>query len=200
MYAIVVGPQSLCPVESQTYHADITPGTVAGTPPFTTTWAYATTPNGTFTSLTGTGNSVSVSTGLGTPGGRIYLRVLVTGSDGISYTETIVISILPNSCSLQGEGEDREDGAKDSPLQNNSIILSPNPATNVLSIISQLNDNLIHQVEIFNSLGQRVQASTHQSKGVLQVQMNLSDLKSGAYFVRSKTFQGIFQNKFIIQH
>lgn len=198
MYAIIVGPRSLCPVESRIYQADITPGATRGMPPFTTTWAYSTTPNGAFTPLIGTGNSVSVSTSLGSPGGRIYLRVLVTGSDGFSYTETFVIEILPNSCSVQGEGEDRE--MPNAALQPSPLILLPNPVQDILSIISQQNDRLIHQVEIFNTLGQRIEASPYQPHGVSQIQMNLSNLATGVYFTRSRTSQGILQNTFTLQH
>jgi len=108
------------------------------------------------------------------------------------------IAILSTYCSLQGGGEDRGGERAIAPI--NALILLPNPAQDVLSIISQQDDLSIHQVDIFNVFGQRVEATTYQSQGVGQIQVNLSSLGQAVYFARSKTSQGILQNTFILQH
>lgn len=58
----------------------------------------------------------------------------------------------------------------------------PNPVNDVLNIES---NTLIQSVELFNMLGQMVK-TIHYNNGLNEVNLDMSDITSGSYFVQVK--------------
>lgn len=127
MYVQIAGKRTLCTPETQSYQALITAGKNYGKAPFTVVWTYSTTPSGAQTSLPNipVTNMVSVSTALGSPGGSIYLKVVVTGGDGYTYTETRQIFIQAGYCGFQGLDDRNADSDRIQRLQINLATLAP---------------------------------------------------------------------------
>lgn len=73
----------------------------------------------------------------------------------------------------------------------NYLTLYPNPVQNELNIKIK-NDISIHSISIYNALGQLIFASTYPSESI-----NVSNLKTGNYFLKVFTDKGISNSKFI---
>ena len=62
-----------------------------------------------------------------------------------------------------------------------SVVASPNPATDALSISFNTTENATTKVAIMNMLGQEVLSA---KPNTVNTEMNMSDLQSGTYFVK----------------
>lgn len=78
---------------------------------------------------------------------------------------------------------------------NNQVLVYPNPAHNVLTIDSQ--NNNIENCIITNALGQTVYNSANEINGNHKIQLNISNLSVGVYFVKVRTSNGSYIVKFI---
>lgn len=114
---------------------------------------------------------------------------VVPGRNGTTWTATNDAWRFTPTCNVcSGIGINEITGNK------NTISLSPNPATNQLSI-----DNgklKINCIEIFNTLGEKVYSNAETSHSTAET-INVSPLSSGIYFVRVKTVSGISVAKFV---
>ena len=84
-------------------------------------------------------------------------------------------------------------GINNSDLINN-IILKPNPFINFLTINSK---NLLISIEIFDKLGNYLLSKTILQQDDRELNMDLSNLSSGIYFIKFKTKSGIFYKRVI---
>ncbi len=77
------------------------------------------------------------------------------------------------------------------------LSISPNPTTDFINIKLKNSVEIIYAVEIFNSIGQKVNEQTiNQLK---DVKMDISNLPSGVYIVRVSTSLGIINKKIIVK-
>ena len=82
-----------------------------------------------------------------------------------------------------------------SSLAQNTVSISPNPATSELRI--QNAEFKIEEIEIYNMLGMRIFSQNQEARAGNQVVTDVSSLKPGIYFVRAKTRDGINSAKFV---
>jgi hypothetical protein len=78
---------------------------------------------------------------------------------------------------------------------NSSISMYPNPANNVVNIVST---NDIKTIEVLNYIGQTIY--TNKEVNLKNVQLNTSSFKSGVYFVKVTTTIGIKTTKITVTH
>lgn len=78
---------------------------------------------------------------------------------------------------------------------NNQVLVYPNPAHNVLTIDSQ--NESIENCTITNALGQTVYNSDNEMNANHKIQLNISNLNAGVYFVKVRSSNGFYNTKFI---
>jgi hypothetical protein len=78
---------------------------------------------------------------------------------------------------------------------NNSISLYPNPANDVVYIVST---NDIKTIEVLNYIGQTIY--TNNNVNLKKAQLNVISFKSGVYFVKITTTSGIKTTKITVTH
>jgi hypothetical protein len=71
----------------------------------------------------------------------------------------------------------------------------PNPANEMLTI--KLQNRAIENCIITNALGQTVYNSANEMNAHPQLQLNISNLKAGVYFVKVRSSNGSYTAKFI---
>ena len=76
----------------------------------------------------------------------------------------------------------------------NDIILKPNPFINTLTIKSR---NLLFSVEVFDKLGNYLFSKTILQQNDQELNIDLSNLSSGVYFIEFKTKSGVFYRRVI---
>jgi hypothetical protein len=76
-------------------------------------------------------------------------------------------------------------------LNENNVLIYPNPASTEINISTPLNSN--YNIEIINAIGATVYKSVNQSK------IDVSALSSGIYFIRISKGEKMLQSKFIKQ-
>lgn len=79
----------------------------------------------------------------------------------------------------------------DQNLNQQKVVLYPNPVTNELNITFS-NSGVIERVAVYNLLGQLVKSAVGDIRTI-----DMSDLRSGSYFVKVHTNQGIIDRKII---
>ena len=77
-----------------------------------------------------------------------------------------------------------------------NINVYPNPATNFINIESESN---IENIVIFNITGQIVSISKLQNFKTSKIEIDVSNLQTGIYFLNIETENGNFVKKLIIQ-
>jgi hypothetical protein len=80
-------------------------------------------------------------------------------------------------------------------IGNDQISVYPNPANDVVNIVST---NDIKTIEVLNYIGQMVYANN--SVSLKKVELNVSNFKSGVYFVKITTNSGIKTTKVTVTH
>jgi hypothetical protein len=80
-------------------------------------------------------------------------------------------------------------------LTNSLLSLYPNPATNIVNIVSA---NEIRTIEMLNFTGQRIFADKYVNRK--NIKLNVSSFKSGIYFVKVTTTYGIRVAKITVTH
>lgn len=85
--------------------------------------------------------------------------------------------------------DDMDSGIAD--FSSAGLKLYPNPAFNEIQIFSE---DKIHQVTVFNILGQEKLSQVYEQN---QLSIDLNSLSSGTYFVKVSTESGVYQTKFI---
>ncbi|TRZ74150.1 MAG: T9SS C-terminal target domain-containing protein [Bacteroidetes bacterium] len=80
-------------------------------------------------------------------------------------------------------------------LTNSSLSLYPNPANDVVNIVST---NDIKTIEVLNYIGQTVY--TNNNVNLKKAQLNVTSFKSGVYFVKITTASGIKTTKITVTH
>jgi hypothetical protein len=80
-------------------------------------------------------------------------------------------------------------------LGNNSINLYPNPANDLVNVVSTTD---IKTVEVLNYIGQLVY--TNKSVNSKRTQLNVSTLQAGVYFVKVTTADGLRTVKITVTH
>jgi hypothetical protein len=78
---------------------------------------------------------------------------------------------------------------------NNSLSLYPNPANDVVNIVST---NDIKTIEVLNYIGQTIY--TNMNVNLKKVQLNVTSFKAGVYFVKITTTSGIKTTKITVTH
>jgi uncharacterized repeat protein (TIGR01451 family) len=78
---------------------------------------------------------------------------------------------------------------------NNQLKVFPNPANEVLNI--NLQNSMIENCIITNALGQIVHNSANEINANHKIQLNISNLSAGVYFVKVRTSNGSYNAKFI---
>ena len=78
----------------------------------------------------------------------------------------------------------------------------PNPASRDVTIDFNLTTSTKMNIDLFNSLGQKVQSITSQeyTSGRQIEQINVSNLSDGMYFVRMQTEDGIHNMELVVNH
>jgi len=90
-------------------------------------------------------------------------------------------------------------------MSNSGITLYPNPATENIYIYRPSVSGKLYAVEIYNNLGQLVQQETSDGISVNSIPIDVADLKSGVYLLRTKMDDPVtgevrwFQEQFIKQ-
>lgn len=102
-----------------------------------------------------------------------YLQGLTVDTCSIMYTE---INEIANS---------------------NAIVLYPNPATNKITLEFNLSTTQNFTIEIKNILGQTVKKTNSLSRGNNIVEIDISELPKGLYFVQLQNSSKVFSAKFI---
>ncbi|MDD2191908.1 MAG: T9SS type A sorting domain-containing protein [Bacteroidales bacterium] len=82
-------------------------------------------------------------------------------------------------------------GLNEIKLEDNSIVLYPNPANNQVNISSE---NIINSIEVFNSLGQSVYKSNIKSREKI---IDINSLSKGVYIIGVNTDKGYIKKKLI---
>jgi Leucine-rich repeat (LRR) protein len=82
---------------------------------------------------------------------------------------------------------------KSTSVTNSELEIYPNPATNLINIISQIE---IINIKVYNHVGQSVYEAGVNN---LNVQINTNNFESGVYIVKIETCKGIETQKFIIK-
>ena len=82
-----------------------------------------------------------------------------------------------------------------------SFTIQPNPATDVLFVKYELNDNTNIKLSVIDLTGRNVieVVNSAEVKGSHQHQVKLTDLSSGVYLLNFVTDNGSFNSKFIKQ-
>jgi hypothetical protein len=80
-------------------------------------------------------------------------------------------------------------------LTNSSISMYPNPANDVLNIVST---NDVKTVEVLNYIGQTVY--TNMNVNLKNIKLNVTGFKAGVYFVKVTTTSGIKTTKITVTH
>ncbi len=78
---------------------------------------------------------------------------------------------------------------------NNQVLIYPNPAKNILTIDTQ--NISIENCIILNTLGQTVYNSANEINANHKIQLNISNLRAGVYFVKVRSSNGFYNAKFI---
>jgi uncharacterized repeat protein (TIGR01451 family) len=77
----------------------------------------------------------------------------------------------------------------------NQLSVFPNPANEILNI--NLQNSIIENYTITNSLGQTVFYSTNEINANHKIKLNISNLNAGVYFVKVRANNGYYMAKFI---
>jgi hypothetical protein len=77
----------------------------------------------------------------------------------------------------------------------NQLKVFPNPANELLNI--SLQNSAIQNCIITNALGQTVYNSANEINGNHKIQLNISNLNQGVYFVKVRASNGSYNAKFI---
>lgn len=86
-------------------------------------------------------------------------------------------------------------GMANQSLNSNNMYLFPNPATETFTVSNE--NNIISEIDVLDSMGKVVlKESNLNSK---DANLNVSNLQSGVYYVRSKTSKGINTQKLVVQ-
>ena len=80
-------------------------------------------------------------------------------------------------------------------LTNSSLSLYPNPANDVVNVVST---NDIKTIEVLNYIGQAIY--TNKDINLKSLQFNVSSFQSGVYFVKVTTVSGIKTTKITVTH
>lgn len=80
-------------------------------------------------------------------------------------------------------------------LTNSSLSLYPNPANDVVNVVST---NDIKTIEVLNYIGQAIY--TNKDINLKSLQLNVSSFQSGVYFVKVTTVSGIKTTKITVTH
>ncbi len=87
-------------------------------------------------------------------------------------------------------------GIQDFPVQNNSLLISPNPATTHLTIRTDKME--IENISLYNMLGSKISVSAvHSGPDNSKQTFNISKLPSGLYIVRVSCGEKILHSKFM---
>jgi hypothetical protein len=84
-------------------------------------------------------------------------------------------------------------------IESSSVpLVYPNPANDYINYSYQLNENAFIEIEIFDIMGNSVVKLTeNKPKGVFFIPIEVNNLTSGMYLIRSKINNQIFSNKFV---
>jgi len=118
----------------------------------------------------------------------------ISGANGQDFTPDVngnyAVEITLNSCTeLSGCTNVIVDGVEE--LEYNSLVISPNPAKNVLSIKS---GQTLEKVMIYNISGMLIQTINENFESI-----NVSELSSGIYIIAVKSRIGITHKQLIIE-
>jgi hypothetical protein len=80
-------------------------------------------------------------------------------------------------------------------LTNGSLSLYPNPANEVVNIVSTSD---IKTIEVLNYIGQTIY--TNNNVNLMKAQLNTTSFKAGVYFVKVTTTSGIKTTKITVTH
>ena len=80
-------------------------------------------------------------------------------------------------------------------LTDNSLSLYPNPANDVVNVVST---NDIKTIEVLNYIGQTIYTNKDINQKTLQ--LNVTSFKAGVYFVKVTTVSGIKTTKITVTH
>jgi hypothetical protein len=128
-------------------------------------------------------------------GGGFKVNPFIVGGDtlilggSVNNTEDIFISKF----TCDGINNVRENST------NQQINIYPNPTSEILNINFLQTQRRNTEVVITNLLGEQVKEARNKSQEE-RVEMDVSNLPNGIYFVSVKTTEGIFTKKIIIQH
>ena len=144
-------------------------------------WLVQSSPNGSFTVTANTGQNDTVSCG----NSAAYYSVIVAqnGCTDTSAQHEVICTGLIEISSLV------------------NFSVEPNPATDVLFVNYELNDNTGVKLSVIDLTGRKVIDVTNstETKGAHQHQVKLTDLSSGVYLLNFVTDNGSFNTKFVKQ-
>ena len=129
-------------------------------------------------------------TGLSTTA-TLYVRYNPTAEGTHSGTVSLISGTASDNIVLNGVAEIEEEDTTINIHENsnNLIALYPNPATTILNVVAEGYDNL----QIVNAFGQIVYEATLSER----MQIDVSELSNGVYFVRLNGTNGTTTQKFI---
>jgi hypothetical protein len=86
-------------------------------------------------------------------------------------------------------------GIEDQTNSTNNLLVYPNPAQNTLTI--DLQNIEIENCIILDSIGQTVYCNANGFGAKHKIQLNISNLSTGVYFVKVRSNNGFYTAKFI---
>ncbi|MBL7800353.1 MAG: T9SS type A sorting domain-containing protein, partial [Chitinophagales bacterium] len=106
---------------------------------------------------------------------------VANGTYAVEVTDANGCKGISNALNVAGVGIEN--------LSNISLILYPNPATDIITIET---DAQVTGVELFSAIGQKINVTTNAIQ-----QINISDLAAGAYSIIIHTTNGSIQKRFV---
>jgi hypothetical protein len=141
------------------------------------------------------------------PDGKLYFTATISGNgdmDGLYTINTttgtaILIGTFPTGTfQVTGLGIKNDYpiyvGINDDEAAPNSITVFPNPATNLISIVSNNHDD-INTIKVYSVSGQLVY---QEEVNFMATSINTTNFDDGYYFVVVSTDKGTYTNKFVI--
>ena len=141
---------------------------------------------GDYTTVTVTDDELTYNLSGLTAGTEYTFRAFITFDDNTVYGNEANFTTLPESGDAVAE------------YLENSIAIFPNPANTILNVRTRFITS-VQSVEVFNTVGTRLFASAQPAVENGTIQINVSGLADGMYFVRVTTDMSIVTKPFVVK-
>lgn len=116
---------------------------------------------------------------------------------GRTYIDTVLNYMVPRLACALGIGQNCALTTAEEQVEQNSVLVYPNPAEGFVYIRSNDAGNNIHSVQVIDANGRMVQNS--QGLKLTEYKIEREDLASGIYFMKVRTRKGVVTKKVILK-